>query len=63
MPKTYLDGGLWTSMMYKRMLMVNSVLALANGGLNDIIVNQTNGFLAKTPLELQGYVKKVYKCC
>jgi Glycosyl transferases group 1 len=24
------------------------VLALANGGLNDIIVNQTNGFLAKT---------------
>jgi glycosyltransferase involved in cell wall biosynthesis len=38
------------------------VLALANGGLNDIIVNQTNGFLAKTPLELQGYVKKVYKC-
>src|SRR6187200_3664208 len=30
------------------------VLALANGGLNDIIVNQTNGFLAKTPRELQG---------
>ncbi len=38
------------------------VLALANGGLNDIIVNQTNGFLAKTPRELQGYVQKVYEC-
>ncbi|HZD83021.1 MAG TPA: glycosyltransferase [Nitrososphaeraceae archaeon] len=38
------------------------VLALSNGGLNDIIVNQTNGFLAKTPRELQGYVKKVYEC-
>ena len=38
------------------------VLALANGGLNDIIVNQTNGFLAKTPRELQGYVEKVYEC-
>ena len=38
------------------------VLALANGGLNDIIVNQTNGFLAKTPHELQGYVDKVYEC-
>jgi glycosyltransferase involved in cell wall biosynthesis len=38
------------------------VLALANGGLNDIIVNQTNGFLAKNPLELQGYVEKVYEC-
>ncbi len=38
------------------------VLALANGGLNDIIVNQTNGFLAKTPQELQGYVEKVYQC-
>jgi glycosyltransferase involved in cell wall biosynthesis len=34
----------------------------ANGGLNDIIVNQTNGFLAKTPRELQGYVEKVYEC-
>ncbi|MGZ5548272.1 MAG: glycosyltransferase, partial [Nitrososphaeraceae archaeon] len=38
------------------------VLALANGGLNDIIVNQTNGFLAKTPRELQGYVEKIYEC-
>jgi glycosyltransferase involved in cell wall biosynthesis len=38
------------------------VLALANGGLNDIIVNQTNGFLAKTPRELQGYVEKVCEC-
>ena len=38
------------------------VLALSNGGLNDIIVNQTNGFLAKTPQELQGYVEKVYQC-
>ena len=38
------------------------VLALANGGLNDIIVNQTNGFLAKTPRELQVYIEKVYEC-
>ena len=38
------------------------VLALANGGLNDIIVNQINGFLANTPGELQGYVEKVYEC-
>jgi glycosyltransferase involved in cell wall biosynthesis len=38
------------------------VLALANGGLNDIIVNQTNGFLAKTPSELEGYVNKIYEC-
>ena len=38
------------------------VLALANGGLNDIIVNQTNGFLAKNPRELQGYIEKVYEC-
>lgn len=38
------------------------VLALANGGLNDIIVKQTNGFLAKTPRELQRYVEKVYEC-
>jgi glycosyltransferase involved in cell wall biosynthesis len=38
------------------------VLALDNGGLNDIIVNQTNGFLAKTPRELQGYIEKVYEC-
>jgi glycosyltransferase involved in cell wall biosynthesis len=38
------------------------VLALANGGLNDIIENQTNGFLAKTPQELQGYVERTYEC-
>jgi glycosyltransferase involved in cell wall biosynthesis len=38
------------------------VLALANGGLNDIIVNQTNGFLAKTPQELRAYTEKVYEC-
>ena len=38
------------------------VLALANGGLNDIIVNQTNGFLAKTPRELQGFIERVYEC-
>ena len=34
------------------------VLALANGGLNDTIVNQINGFLAKTHQELEGYVEK-----
>ena len=38
------------------------VLALANGGLNDIIVNQTNVFLAKTYKELQGYVEKICEC-
>lgn len=38
------------------------VLALANGGLNDIIVNRTNGFLAKSPRELEGYVNKIYEC-
>jgi glycosyltransferase involved in cell wall biosynthesis len=38
------------------------ILALANGGLNDIIVNQTNGFLAKTPEELQGYIDRAYEC-
>jgi glycosyltransferase involved in cell wall biosynthesis len=38
------------------------ILALANGGLNDIIVNQTNGFLAKTPEELQGYIDRAYQC-
>jgi glycosyltransferase involved in cell wall biosynthesis len=38
------------------------VLALANGGLKDIIVNQTNGFLANNPRELQGYVEKLYEC-
>jgi glycosyltransferase involved in cell wall biosynthesis len=38
------------------------VLALANGGLNDIIVSGANGFLAKSPLQLQKYVDKVYEC-
>ena len=38
------------------------VLALANGGLNDIIVNQINGFLANTLHELEGYIEKVNKC-
>jgi glycosyltransferase involved in cell wall biosynthesis len=38
------------------------VLALANGGLNDIILNQINGFLAQTPRELQEYVEKVCEC-
>jgi len=38
------------------------VLALDNGGLNDIIVNQINGFLAKTPMELQEYIEKVNEC-
>jgi glycosyltransferase involved in cell wall biosynthesis len=38
------------------------VLALANGGLNDIIENQANGFLAKTLQELQGYIEKVHEC-
>ena len=38
------------------------VLAVANGGLNDIIENRTNGFLAKTPQELQGYIKKISEC-
>jgi glycosyltransferase involved in cell wall biosynthesis len=38
------------------------VLALANGGLNDIIVNQTNGFLGKSLQELERYVDKVHEC-
>jgi glycosyltransferase involved in cell wall biosynthesis len=38
------------------------VLALANGGLNDIIVNQTNGFLANTLEELEGYVDRIPEC-
>jgi glycosyltransferase involved in cell wall biosynthesis len=38
------------------------VLALANGGLSDIIVNQTNGFLAKTRHELREYVEKIHEC-
>jgi glycosyltransferase involved in cell wall biosynthesis len=38
------------------------VLALANGGLNDIVVNELNGFIAKTPKELQRYVNNVDQC-
>jgi glycosyltransferase involved in cell wall biosynthesis len=38
------------------------VLARANGGLNDIIVNQINGFLARTPRELEEYVEKIHEC-
>jgi glycosyltransferase involved in cell wall biosynthesis len=38
------------------------VLALSNGGLNDIIVNQINGFLAKTAIQLEEFVEKVYEC-
>ena len=38
------------------------VLALANGGLNDIIVNKRNGFLAKTPEELEEYIDRVHQC-
>ena len=38
------------------------VLALDNGGLKDIIVNQINGFLAKTPRELERYIEKIYEC-
>lgn len=38
------------------------VLALANGGLQDIIVNRINGFLAKTPQELQEYVGRIHEC-
>lgn len=38
------------------------VLAVANGGLNDIIEYQTNGFLAKTPQELQGYIERISEC-
>jgi glycosyltransferase involved in cell wall biosynthesis len=38
------------------------LLALSNGGLNDIIVNGTNGFLAKTPQQLERHVDEVYKC-
>jgi glycosyltransferase involved in cell wall biosynthesis len=38
------------------------VLALANGGLNDIIVNQMNGFLANTPEELEAYADRIPEC-
>jgi glycosyltransferase involved in cell wall biosynthesis len=35
------------------------VLALSNGGLNDIILNGVNGFLAETPEKLKKYVDKL----
>ena len=38
------------------------VLALANGGLNDIIESKTNGFLAETPQGLEGYIKRIHEC-
>ena len=38
------------------------VLALDNGGLNDIIINQVNGFLAKTPQDLQQCIERVNEC-
>jgi glycosyltransferase involved in cell wall biosynthesis len=38
------------------------VLALANGGLTDIVVNEMNGFIAKTPKQLQRYVNNVDQC-
>ena len=34
------------------------VLAVANGGLNDIIENRTNGFLAKTPQECKVILRR-----
>jgi glycosyltransferase involved in cell wall biosynthesis len=38
------------------------ILALANGGLNDIVVSGVNGFLAKNPEELKKYVDKIDQC-
>jgi glycosyltransferase involved in cell wall biosynthesis len=38
------------------------VLALRNGGLNDIVVNGVNGFLAEKLEELKGYVEKIDQC-
>jgi glycosyltransferase involved in cell wall biosynthesis len=38
------------------------LLALNNGGLNDIIVNGVNGFLAESPGGLERYIDKVCKC-
>jgi glycosyltransferase involved in cell wall biosynthesis len=38
------------------------VLAIRNGGLNDIIENGVNGFLADTLDELKGYVSEVQSC-
>jgi glycosyltransferase involved in cell wall biosynthesis len=38
------------------------VLAIRNGGLNDIIENGVNGFLADTLDELKGYVSQIESC-
>jgi glycosyltransferase involved in cell wall biosynthesis len=38
------------------------VLAIRNGGLNDIIENGVNGFLADTLDELKGYISEVQGC-
>ncbi|HEY9386244.1 MAG TPA: glycosyltransferase [Nitrososphaeraceae archaeon] len=38
------------------------VLALRNGGLNDIVVNGVNGFLAESLEELKGYVDNIDQC-
>jgi glycosyltransferase involved in cell wall biosynthesis len=39
------------------------VLAIRNGGLNDIIENGVNGFLADTLAELKGYVSEIEESC
>ena len=52
-------------MVYHRALaeMIHRTLNdLESAVVNDIIENQTNGFLAKTPQELQGYVDRVCEC-
>jgi glycosyltransferase involved in cell wall biosynthesis len=38
------------------------VLALKNGGLNDIVVHGVNGFLADTPEKLRAFVDKLNHC-
>lgn len=38
------------------------VLAIRNGGLNDIIENGVNGFLADTVDELKGYIDEIERC-
>jgi glycosyltransferase involved in cell wall biosynthesis len=38
------------------------VLAIRNGGLNDIIENGVNGFLADSLDELKGYVSEIERC-
>jgi glycosyltransferase involved in cell wall biosynthesis len=37
-------------------------LAIRNGGLNDIIENGVNGFLADSLDELKGYVSEIERC-